>query len=54
MPQKLVSKISWYSLDLSPGIVMFLVTSTSKMVLKPIQSSAGACVTVTKVTGAGG
>ena len=54
MPHNLASKISWYDLDFSPGIVMFHVTATSKIVLKSIQSSAGACMTVTTMPGAGG
>jgi len=54
MPHNLASKISWYDLDLSPGIVAFHVTATPKMVLKPIQPSTGACMTVTTMPGAGG
>jgi len=45
MPHNLASKISWYDLDLSPRIVMLRVTATSKMVLKNIQPSIGACMT---------
>jgi len=54
VPHKLASKISWFDLDLSPAIVMFHVTATSKMVLKSIQPSAGACMFVTTMPGAGG
>jgi hypothetical protein len=53
MPHNLISKILWYGLNLSPA-VMFLVTATSKMGLKPIQPLFGVCITVTEVPGAGG
>jgi hypothetical protein len=54
MPHNLVSEICWCGWDLSPRIVMFYVTATSKVVLKPIEASFQSCITVTKVPGGGG